>query len=90
VPIDQRFLGERRTMVNHVLLDAGALERNHFREPVVRRLLDEHGREVRSWHYQVWSLLVLELRDRTFVDRRSNAGSPLAAVGGHGAAGLAP
>jgi asparagine synthase (glutamine-hydrolysing) len=90
VPIDQWFRGELRAMVHDVLLDARTLERGYFREPVVRRLLDEHARGVRGWHEQLWSLLVLELWHRTFVDRRPGAGSPLAAVGVHRAAALAP
>jgi asparagine synthetase B (glutamine-hydrolysing) len=90
VPIDQWFRGELRAMVHDVLLDPRTLERGYFREPVVRRLLDEHARGVRGWHDQLWSLLVLELWHRTFVDRRPGAGSPLAAVGVHRAAALAP
>jgi hypothetical protein len=37
---------------------------------VIRRLLDEHTRGERSWHYQLWNLLVLELWHRTFIDRQ--------------------
>jgi asparagine synthase (glutamine-hydrolysing) len=89
-PIDHWFRGELRGMVHDVLLDPRTLERGYFREPVVRRLLDEHGRGVRRWHYQLWSLLVLELWHRTFVDRRPEAGAPLPAVGARGAAAVAP
>ena len=88
VPLDRWFRGELRTLAHDVLLDARTLQRGYFREPVVRRLLDEHGRGVRRWHYQLWSFLVLELWHRTFVDRRPDAGSPLATVGSLGAAAL--
>jgi asparagine synthase (glutamine-hydrolysing) len=85
VPIDRWLRGELRTMVHDVLLDARTLRRGYFREPVVRRLLDEHGRGVRGWHSQLWSLLVLELWHRMFVDRRPEAGPPRASAAVRGA-----
>jgi asparagine synthase (glutamine-hydrolysing) len=90
VPIDRWLRGELREMVHDVLLDRRALGRGYFREPVVRRLLDEHGRGTRDWHSELWSLLVLELWHRMFVDRRPEAGPPLAPVASHGTATMAP
>jgi asparagine synthase (glutamine-hydrolysing) len=87
VPLDRWFRGELRTMVHDVLLDARTLRRGYFRESVVRRLLDEHRRGVRGWHAELWSLLVLELWHRMFVDRRPAAGPPLAPAA---ACGVAP
>jgi asparagine synthase (glutamine-hydrolysing) len=90
VPIDRWLRGELREMVHDVLLDRRALGRGYFREPVVRRLLDEHGRGTRDWHSELWSLLVLELWHRMFVDRRPEAGPPFAPVASHGTATMAP
>jgi asparagine synthase (glutamine-hydrolysing) len=90
VPIDRWFRGELRTMVHDVLLDARTLRRGYFRESVVRRLLDEHRRGVRGWHYQLWSLLVLELWHRMFVDRRPETGPPRVPVAVRGAAAVVP
>jgi asparagine synthase (glutamine-hydrolysing) len=90
VPIDRWLRGELRTMVHDVLLDVRTIRRGYFHELVVRRLLDEHGRRVRGWHSQLWSLLVLELWHRMFVDRRPEAGSPLASAAARGAATAAP
>jgi asparagine synthase (glutamine-hydrolysing) len=90
VPLDRWFRGELRGMVHDVLLDARTLQRGYFREPVVRRLLDEHGRGVRGWHYQLWNLLLLELWHRTFVDGRPDSGPPPAAAAVRGAAAMAP
>ena len=90
VPIDRWLRGELRPMVHDVLLDARTLQRGYFREPVVRRLLDEHGRGVRGWHSQLWSLLVLELWHRMFVDRRPEAGPPRASAAARGATTAAP
>jgi asparagine synthase (glutamine-hydrolysing) len=86
VPIDRWFRRELRTLVHDVLLDARTLQRGYFREAAVRRLLDEHRRGVRGWHAELWSLLVLELWHRMFVDRRPAAGSPLGPVAAYGAA----
>src|SRR5262249_23075991 len=90
VPIDRWLRGELRDLVHDVLLDARTLRRGYFRELTVRRLLDEHGRGVRDWHAQLWSLLILELWHRMFVDRRPEAGPPLAPVSARGAAAVAP
>jgi len=89
VPIDRWLRAELRALVHDVLLDARTLGRGYFHEPVVRRLLEEHGRGTRDWHYELWSLLVLELWHRMFVDRRPEAGPPLAPVAAGGAAAVA-
>jgi asparagine synthase (glutamine-hydrolysing) len=85
VPIERWFRGELRGLVHDVLLDARTRQRGYFHEPVVRRLLDEHQRGVRGWHYQLWNLLVLELWHRTFVDGRPEAGPPLPVLAAPGA-----
>jgi asparagine synthase (glutamine-hydrolysing) len=90
VPIDRWLRGELRAMAHDVLLDARTLQRGYFREPVVRRLLDEHARGVRGWHAELWSLLVLELWHRMFVDRRPEAGPPHVPAALRGAATVAP
>jgi len=90
VPIDRWLRGALRDTVHDVLLDARTLRRDYFREPTVRRLLDEHGRGIRNWHSELWSLLVLELWHRMFVDRRPEAGPPPAPATGRGAAAVAP
>jgi asparagine synthase (glutamine-hydrolysing) len=86
VPIDRWFRRELRALVHDVLLDARTLQRGYFREAVVRRMLDEHRRGARGWHAELWSLLVLELWHRMFVDRRPAAGSPVGPVAAYGAA----
>ena len=90
VPIDCWLRGALRDTVHDVLLDARTLRRDYFREPVVRRLLDEHGRGIRNWHSELWSLLVLELWHRMFVDRRPEAGPPPAPATVRGVAAVAP
>ena len=90
VPIDRWLRGELRDTVHDVLLDARTRARGYFRDTVVRRLLDEHGRGIRDWHAQLWSLLVLELWHRMFIDHRPEAGPPRGPVAALGTAAVAP
>ena len=47
---------------------ARAVQRGYFRGETVRRLLDEHVTERGNWHYLLWTLLMLELWHRTYID----------------------
>ena len=69
VPLDQWFRVDLREMAQDLLLSPRAVERGYFRKKVVQRLLGEHIKGVRQWHYQLWNLLMLELWHRTFIDR---------------------
>jgi len=68
VPLDRWFRHELRELAYDVLLASRTAARGYFRQPVVRRLLDEHV-EGRGDHSQrIWALLVLELWMREWVD----------------------
>ena len=69
VPLDHWFRYDLREMARDLLLSPRAAGRGYFRKEVVHRLLDEHIRGVRHWHYQLWNLLMLELWHTTFIDR---------------------
>ena len=69
VPIDRWLRGELREMTHDLLLDPRALARGWFDAAALRRLLDEHERQTAFHHHRLWSLLVLELWHRTYVDR---------------------
>jgi asparagine synthase (glutamine-hydrolysing) len=69
VPIDHWLRGELREMAYDVLLDRRALARGYFRADTLRRLLDEHSSEQAFHHHRLWSLLMLELWHRMFVDQ---------------------
>ena len=69
VPLDHWFRHDLREMAQDLLLSPRAVGRGYFRKEVVQRLLDEHVRGVRDWHYQLWNLLMLELWHRTFIDQ---------------------
>ena len=86
VPLDHWFRHELKDLAYDVLLSDSLRQRGYFHEHVVRRLLDEHTRGVRSWHYQLWNLLMFESWHRMFIDGRptscpASVGSPGALVG---------
>jgi asparagine synthase (glutamine-hydrolysing) len=70
VPIERWFRHELFTMARDVLLDSRAVARGYFRPDAIQRMLDEHRRGIRVWHYQIWNLLMLELWHQEFIDRR--------------------
>jgi asparagine synthase (glutamine-hydrolysing) len=76
VPIDHWFRHELREMAYDLLLDARARQRGYLRPEVVRRYLDEHAQGRAHHHARLWSLLVLELWHRMFVDRPCPAEAP--------------
>ena len=70
VPIDRWFRHELRDMAYDVLLDRTSRERGLFRPAAVRAYLDAHVRGRAHHHARLWSLLMLELWHRTFIDAR--------------------
>ena len=68
VPIDHWLRHELRDLAYDTLLGPRCLGRGYFLPETVRRLLDEHVHRRRNWHYLLWTLLMLELWHRTYVD----------------------
>jgi asparagine synthase (glutamine-hydrolysing) len=68
VPIDHWLRHELRDLAHDTLLGPRCLGRGYFRLETVQRLLDEHVRGRANWHYLLWTLLMLELWHRTYVD----------------------
>lgn len=71
VPIDHWLRNELRDLVYDVLLDSRARERGILEAASVRRYVDEHMRQMAHHHFRLWSLLMLEMWYRTFVDAPS-------------------
>ena len=85
VPLESWFRTDLKPLAYDVLSSQRFRQRGYFRPHVVERLLDQHVAGVRTWHYQLWNLLILELWHRAFVDAGSRryedvAGSLEAAV----------
>jgi asparagine synthase (glutamine-hydrolysing) len=68
VPIDHWLRHELKDLAYDTLLSPRAQARGYFRPEVVQRYLDEHTGGRTSWHSLLWTLLMLELWHRTFVD----------------------
>jgi asparagine synthase (glutamine-hydrolysing) len=69
VPLEHWFRGALRELTRDVLLGSSAA-RGYFRRDVVLRWIDEHERGIRNWHDQLWTLLMLELWHRTYIDQK--------------------
>jgi asparagine synthase (glutamine-hydrolysing) len=76
VPIDRWLREDLRALAYDVLLDPRSVQRGYFRPNVVRAYLDEHVQGIRHHHAQLWSLLMLELWHRMFIDRPAPATPP--------------
>jgi asparagine synthase (glutamine-hydrolysing) len=68
VPLGAWFRNELRDFTREVLLDPVSLGRGLVREGPTRALLDQHDRGGADRSMQIWTLLMLELWHREFVD----------------------
>jgi asparagine synthase (glutamine-hydrolysing) len=73
VPIDAWLRTDLKPMAYEVLLDGRAAARGYFRAPAVRRLLEDHSSGAAHHQYRIWSLLMLELWHRTYLDAPRDA-----------------
>jgi len=71
VPIKKWFRGELSGMLGEVLLDPATLARGYFRREVLETLIQEHRSGIRDHAYRLYTLLMLELWHREFVDGRA-------------------
>jgi asparagine synthase (glutamine-hydrolysing) len=71
VPIASWFRGELREMLHDTLLSARFAERGLFEMRVVRQLVEDHERGRADYAHHLWTLLMLELWYRSFIDVRS-------------------
>lgn len=68
VPLDHWFRGELREMTRDVLLGDRAIGRGYFQRESIERLITEHQQRRADHKARLWSLLVLELWLREWVD----------------------
>jgi asparagine synthase (glutamine-hydrolysing) len=69
VPVGRWFRGEMKGFLQEVLLSESCLRRGIVRPEAIRRYVDEHISETRDHAAQLWTLLMLELWYRHFIDR---------------------
>jgi asparagine synthase (glutamine-hydrolysing) len=68
VPIGRWFRGELKGFLSDTILPERALGRGYFKPKVVLDLFDEHVGGRRDYSHQLWTLLMLELWHREFID----------------------
>lgn len=70
IPKDRWFQRELRVLAEEILLDARAISRGYFRKESLRRLLHHHFIGRRDYSDWIWSLIVLEMWFRIFIDEQ--------------------
>ncbi len=73
LPLDSWLRGELKDMAHELLLGPRARARGYFSPAYVRKILDEHLANRWNWHVEIWTLMMLELWHREFVDRAPDA-----------------
>ena len=68
VPVGKWFRGEMKDFVREVLLSEKALSRGVIRPEALRRYVDEHTEARQDHSFRLWTLLMLELWFRRFID----------------------
>ncbi len=71
VPLARWFRGELQPLAREMLLDERARSRGWFRAGAVERLLAEHASGRADHGHRLWTLVMLELWQRTHVDAAS-------------------
>src|SRR5438132_6414400 len=68
VPIGHWFRGKLEPFLRETILSEKALKRGLFKPEAIRRLVELHVRRERDYSHQLWTLLMLELWFRRFID----------------------
>jgi len=68
VPLDHWFRHELKDFAREVLFDPKTLQRGYFRPEAVAELFDQHQQKRFNHGYRLWSLLVLELWRRQWME----------------------
>ncbi len=69
VPIGHWFRGGMKNFLREVLLAERSLTRGYFKPEVVAHMVTEHAEGRRDYAHQLWTLLMLELWFRKFIDK---------------------
>jgi asparagine synthase (glutamine-hydrolysing) len=68
VPVGKWFRSEMKDFVREVLLSEKSLNRGVIRPEAIRRYVDEHTEARQDHSFRLWTLLMLELWFRRFID----------------------
>ena len=70
VPLDHWFRHELRDFAREILLDSKTITRGYFRPEAIVQLWEEHQDARFNHGYRLWSLLILELWQREWIDEK--------------------
>jgi len=68
VPIGKWFRGELKSLLIETLLSQKSLNRGYFNTDFIKDIIKQHLRQKIDYSQQLWSLLMLELWHRRFID----------------------
>lgn len=68
VPVCKWFRNDLKDYVSDILLSHRFIERGYFKQEAIKKLLSEHTSETKDQSFKLWSLLMLELWHREFID----------------------
>jgi asparagine synthase (glutamine-hydrolysing) len=68
LPLDSWLRGALRETARELLLGARARRRGYFRRDSITRLVEEHESGRRNHQHEIWTLMMLELWHREYVD----------------------
>lgn len=69
IPKAKWLRGDLSSLAHDVLLSGSASQRNIFKPTVIARMLHEHRRGTRDWGNRLWTILMLEMWFREFMDK---------------------
>ena len=69
VPVGHWFRGEMQGFLRETLLAEKSLKRGLFNPGVITRIVEQHTRGERDYAHQLWTLLMLELWFKRFIDK---------------------
>lgn len=69
VPIGNWFRGEMKGFLKEILLSESSLKRGIIKPEIITRYVDEHLSSKRDHAHQLWTLMMLELWFKRFIDR---------------------
>ena len=87
VPLQEWINNQLRSRIRETLTESRTRQRGYVEQTYVNTLLDEHERGRRDHSPALWTLLMLELWHRAFIDE---TGSGVARAARHATAGLMP
>ncbi len=68
VPVGQWFRGELKGFLRETLLSEVSLKRGYFRPDALKKIVEDHIAGKKDHTFQLWSLLMLELWHKKFMD----------------------